>query len=451
MATPSDNGRGKANGKSRLISVDFTGVGTQPEPVRDPLQRIRILEGGDVRDLGIRSRREADVEFAYLLLRLHDGNRRRVEHEIRLSPRITEMWDDPRGEMTHGETILNEAVERYARSCVDEQSGEGGLKVVRLSEVQAIEPRFLIRPYLPQGCVSLLVGDPGTGKSLVALSILAHLTTGKSLLGTKVRPMNGLFLSNEDPTHITRFRFDRAKGNPDRVMIESYNGKIFTLEDVESLERMTRLYQPGIIVIDSVMSHLGSAVDSYKANQVAAVITPLAGIAERSNVVILCLMHLRKAEASRVLYRVQASIGFTASARSVLALDYDPESADSRILCHIKSNNAANGMSQSLSVADGVVQWNGESSLKAEDLFGNESTGENRRARKQAEAFLREILVDGPMPSDDVKQLAKAQGISERTLTRAKNALGVTSKKMRDGRWAFEPPKNWSKNANRGS
>ena len=349
-------------------------------------------------------------------------------------------------------TITNYLQEKGADQVESVDSADpSALKLVRMSEVKATEPTFLIKPYFPQGCLSLLVGDPGTGKSLVALSILAHLTTGRPILGEKLGAMGAIFLSNEDPSGISRWRFDRVCGDPNRVMLESYNGKMFTLDDAKSLEEAIRQHRPRFVVIDSVMSHLGRGLDSYKANEVATVLTPLVGIAEKYNVVILGLMHMNKKEASRVLYRVQASIGFTAGARSVLALDYDPDHKDERILCHIKSNNAALGPSQALSVADATVEWKGESPLKAGDLFGNELSGEDRRARHEAEEFLREVLADGAMPSEEVKKEAKAQGIAERTLLRAKQVLGIESEKTKTGKWIFVPPKKWNKAAKGGS
>jgi hypothetical protein len=319
-----------------------------------------------------------------------------------------------------------------------------GLKLVRMSKVVARPPRFLIPPYFPRGCVTLFVGDPGTGKSLAVLSLLAHLTTGRPILGVKLR-MDAMFLSNEDPSGISSWRFKQAGGDASRVMMESFNGKLFTLDQVEALENAIRSHKPGIIVIDSIMSHLGGTLDSYRANEVAAVLTPLSGIAEKYDTVIVGLMHMNKKEASRVLYRVQASIGFTAAARSVLALDYDPENPDGRILCHIKSNNAAMGPSQSLSVSNGIVTWNGESELRAGDLFGNEQSGDDKRELDAAKKFLITTLADGPMPSKEVYESAKAQDIAERTLRRAKQALNITSKKTKSGKWVTVMPSKKAK------
>ena len=54
----------------------------------------------------------------------------------------------------------NDTAEADSADCGDPSA----LKLVRMSEVKATEPTFLVKPYFPQGCLSLLVGDPGTGK-----------------------------------------------------------------------------------------------------------------------------------------------------------------------------------------------------------------------------------------------------------------------------------------------
>jgi Mrp family chromosome partitioning ATPase len=328
---------------------------------------------------------------------------------------------------------------------VDEQSS---LLLTPASDIAATPPEFLLRPYFPKGSLTLLVGDPGTGKSFVAQSISAHLTTGREILGVKLKPMKVFFLSNEDTPGISRWRFERAGADLKRIMLETFSGELFTLRQADVLESAVKKHRPGFVVIDSMMSHLGGEVDSYRPNEVGAVMAPLAGIAEKYGTGILGLMHMRKADSNRILYRVQGSIGFAAGARSVLALDYDPTNPDTgRILVHIKSNNSPLGPSQSLTISDAVVYWNGESQLKAGDLFGNEPSGDEKSAMREAEQFLREMLLDGEMPSEEVTQEAKSQGIAERTLKRARKALGVESKKSQDGKWIMVPPEKWPKGA----
>ena len=62
----------------------------------------------------------------------------------------------------------------------------------------------------------------------------------------------------------------------------------------------------------------------------------------------------------------------------------------------------------------------------------------------EATEFLMEILKDGSVPSTEVLKEAEENGIADRTLKRAKNSLGVKSKKITDGNgkslWAWELP-----------
>ena len=74
------------------------------------------------------------------------------------------------------------------------------------------------------------------------------------------------------------------------------------------------------------------------------------------------------------------------------------------------------------------VSWEGDSVLSADGLLN--SPGETKR--DAAAEFLEGLLADGPMPASEVKEEAEAEGISERTLKRAKQELGVEA--VREGR-----------------
>ena len=60
---------------------------------------------------------------------------------------------------------------------------------------------------------------------------------------------------------------------------------------------------------------------------------------------------------------------------------------------------------------------------------------------EEAQEFLCELLADGPQPSKDVLQGARASGISEKTLRRAKSRLKVkVSKAEFHGGWSWALP-----------
>jgi hypothetical protein len=60
-------------------------------------------------------------------------------------------------------------------------------------------------------------------------------------------------------------------------------------------------------------------------------------------------------------------------------------------------------------------------------------------ARDEAKKFIVDYLAAGPVSSTDVEEAAKANGISRRTLFRAKADLGVAAKKSGDG-WTWQIP-----------
>jgi hypothetical protein len=50
------------------------------------------------------------------------------------------------------------------------------------------------------------------------------------------------------------------------------------------------------------------------------------------------------------------------------------------------------------------------------------------------------MLAAGPVPSNEVEEAAKANGISRMTLFRAKAELGVAAKKEGKGSWTWHMP-----------
>ena len=89
-------------------------------------------------------------------------------------------------------------------------------------------------------------------------------------------------------------------------------------------------------------------------------------------------------------------------------------------------------------VTTSKFEWLGESSYTADDLCKPDK-GTEGSALEDAVEFLKEVLAEGPMPSNDVKSEAKEAGISIPTLNRAKTALGIKPKK--NSHWCWELPK----------
>jgi hypothetical protein len=61
------------------------------------------------------------------------------------------------------------------------------LEATPLSKVRPRETRFLVDPFLPVGALTLLEGDPASGKSYVAAAFGAALTRGRHLTSASAR------------------------------------------------------------------------------------------------------------------------------------------------------------------------------------------------------------------------------------------------------------------------
>ena len=158
-------------------------------------------------------------------------------------------------------------------------------------------------------------------------------------------------------------------------------------------------------------------------------LAPLASLAERYGCAIVAVLHLTKNQGAKVLNRVMGSIGFVAAARIVLAVTHDPDAEGRHLLLPVKSNLAPPADVLAFTRDGDRVVWEADP-VEGVTVDGvmNESPVD-RGERADAEVFLRELLSSDPVPATTVLKLARANGIAERTLRRAKVHLGVESRR----------------------
>ncbi|WP_286726246.1 AAA family ATPase, partial [Pelotomaculum sp. PtaB.Bin117] len=69
------------------------------------------------------------------------------------------------------------------------------IKFVRMADVEPEPVSFLWEPYIPLGKITLLEGDPGCGKTWVALAIASAISTGSPLPDSE----NGRCIMRREP------------------------------------------------------------------------------------------------------------------------------------------------------------------------------------------------------------------------------------------------------------
>ena len=58
---------------------------------------------------------------------------------------------------------------------------ENELKLINMNDVEATEVKWLWKPYIPIGKITIIQGDPGEGKTTMILAIASAMTTGAIL------------------------------------------------------------------------------------------------------------------------------------------------------------------------------------------------------------------------------------------------------------------------------
>jgi putative DNA primase/helicase len=317
--------------------------------------------------------------------------------------------------------------------------------LTRLADVEPERVSWLWPGRIPVGKLVTLDGDPGLGKSTLALSFGAPITTGAQWPDGSVCQHLGavLIMSAEDGLADTvRPRCDAAGVDVTKVhaiegvpIIDEHGERVLlapTLADVAALEEAINRTGARLLVIDVVMAYLPTGTDSHKDQDIRRVLSRLAALADRTGCTVLLLRHLNKAAGRDPLYRGGGSIGIVGAARAGLLVAPDPDDSERRVLASVKSNLGPTPDSLTYRLVEagdyGVarVQWEGQTAHTARTLL-SEPHDDDDGAKSEAVRWLEDYLAEqGAAPSKTAKAEAAKAGIRERTLQRAVNSLGVT-------------------------
>lgn len=337
----------------------------------------------------------------------------------------------------------------------EEDAAKGTPKLTRLADVEPEEVEWLWPGRVPLGKISLLEGDPGLGKSTVGIDLAARVSRGLTLPGGgSFGPAPVVLLSAEDGLGDTvRPRLDAAGGDVNVIyslsLVVGDAEQLPTIDgDLPRIERAVAEAKARLLVIDPLMAYLGGEVNSYRDQDVRRALAPLAKMAERLHVAVLVVRHLTKGGGAAAIYRGGGSIGIVGAARSALLVAKDPDDDARRIVASVKSNLAkppaslAYRIEEASNGAPRLLWEEGDAGITADELLAAQGPGlEEGRPRDLAVAFLARYLSGGPRPSDEVVRDGEAQGVSERTLKRARKDLGVISTKRGfPGTWYLSLP-----------
>lgn len=326
--------------------------------------------------------------------------------------------------------------------------------VVPLASVQPVRPSWLWPGRIPMGKLTLLAGDPGLGKSLLALDVAARVSSGADWPDTANPAAPGFVLllsAEDDPADTVRPRLDAAGADVERItllsaVLDGDGQRCFDIGRDVALLREILHTTAGVtlLVIDPLSAYLGS-IDSHANADVRNALAPLAALAAEHGVAVLAITHLRKAS-GKAVYRMMGSLAFVAAARSAWLVEKDTE-LDRRLLLPVKSNLAPDQTPMAYTILDRgqgpVVSWQpGPVSAHVHQL-STDPTPSDLAPFDRALGLLASLLANGPRATAEVEDQARATGISVATLRRAREHLGISTTKLGyQGQWHLALPKD---------
>jgi len=329
------------------------------------------------------------------------------------------------------------------------------LESVRLSDVRPEVVTWLWPGRVPWGKLTVLEGDPGVGKSTLALQVAASVSSGRRLLPNvePIEPASVLILpSFEDGTADTIVpRLLAAEADCTRIHElrgVAYNEAAQSVplsfpNDVEALRKAIVTHSARLVILDSLTTSLSPGTDPYKDMDVRKALAPLARIAEETGVAVLVIRHFTKGSRGNAVSAGGGSVAISGVARVVLQVHKAPDDDSKRILAVAKCNVAVVSPSLQFRLDDAVncarIRWEGESSHSADDLVALRVPDDGEReVTEEASDWLRMTLGSSVLPRSEILALAKSAGFRDRTVQRAAKRIGVKHK-----RGGFGAPGLW--------
>ncbi len=297
--------------------------------------------------------------------------------------------------------------------------------MIRVSQVETQEVQWLWKPFIPFGKVTIIQGNPGEGKTTLALRLAAACTNHKLFPGMDdMVPFNVIYQTAEDGLGDTvKPRLIEAEADLDRVLVIDESKEELSLSDGR-IEKAILQNRAKLLILDPMQAYVGEKTDMNRANEIRPLFRKLADIAERTGCAIVMIGHLNKASGGQSAYRGLGSIDFRAAARSVLLVGRVRKEPNVRVIIHDKSSLAPEGKPVAFSLGDETgFEWIGEYEITAEDLLSGRG-GDSESKEEQARQMILDMLSDGnKVLSEDLDKAAADMGIATRTLARAKAKL----------------------------
>jgi energy-coupling factor transporter ATP-binding protein EcfA2 len=324
------------------------------------------------------------------------------------------------------------------------------VELVPASSIKVKPVHWLWRDRIPLGELTLLAGREGIGKSTIAYTLAAWITTGTMKGRFEGEPRSVLVAATEDSwEHTIVPRLMAAGADLDRVFRidvvteDGFDGLLTLPLDISALFEAVTKTDAALVLLDPLMSRLSAQLDSHKDAEVRIALEPLTAFAKRAGVSVLGIIHVNKSGSADALNSIMGSRAFGSVARAVLMAVRSPE--DGSCTFGLAKNNLGSKDEQPAyryqivgeKVADtdegevwtGKVDWQGDSERTVDEVIYALSEGgmDGLSTVDEAVAWLEDYLnaEGGSKASAIIKGAGAKQDHKAHNLKRAAAKLKV--------------------------
>ena len=135
---------------------------------------------------------------------------------------------------------------------------EADVKMIKMSDVQTQPIEWLWYPFIPYGKLTIIQGDPGDGKTTLALNIAAKLSNGKGLENEIMtqEPVTIIYQTAEDGLADTvKPRLENAEADCSKILVIDESSKLLSMTD-ERLEKALIQTNAKVLILDPIQAYV---------------------------------------------------------------------------------------------------------------------------------------------------------------------------------------------------
>jgi RecA-family ATPase len=276
------------------------------------------------------------------------------------------------------------------------------------SSVPPEDIKYFWMPRIPLGCLTLLFGAAGRGKTTVACDILARASVGEpmpvSALRSPIEHSRSIVVGLEDTAERMAAVLENAGGDLNNIGIipneDLPDPKLSVIEQIDFLKDECQDWGASILLCDNLGEVTVGAKDTNNESSVRHALRPLDQMAKHLGIAVLLISHPKKGGATwgPIAEAVTGSQAFVNLVRSVLYVDKVPHS-DQMGLAAVKNSYypiekiatlAYQIKSDVIATHDGMdilglphVDWRGQVPYTAQQMATENARIEQERGRKK--------------------------------------------------------------------